>query len=672
MDEKPEIETPGRVLLCELSAAFLIAFLLRVLSVPLSYADLDSYGAMIMAEEMRRSFTDGTFSFSLSCWGAFFGIDHWPFLYSLTCALLSLTGAALENCALAVSSIAGSLLAPLGYLLAIRLWRRRNVARLGALLIIFSPALIWHSVALRNFSLYFLLYLLGVYLTVRAFDSNRTLTHILAALAWGCAYLTRVEGLAGLAVAAVIILLAAFKERAPSRFVNCAVMLVCAFLVIFPYLTLLHHVTGKWVLSLRYVDRAHFERKVFYETGLRRTGDAFMRDDDENVSRDLVPGRILKSFPLAVDAALGNGGPTLLVLTALALFRRDARRLFLLFLLPTAVCALLPETYQSFKYYSVAVPIAAIYGAFGFFSLLESGKAVVRKSPWGAFALWSLLFSSWSFGSLMLIEGPQGAALIGEGAGFGSPVPPDQEIFLLTLAGGVQSLLLASHLIWRTKSSLAFTGLISLYFIIMEMRGGFGLSAALRGPFPPAECYLPFMLFITLVACTLLFFESFSVLSSKLGDPLRFSRGMLVLCMGWLFFMSAQNFVVRALVADAHLVQPKFTRAARLLQGRVHRGERIVCFNPMNAFIAGGRWVKPPARLDEAFLRLHDIRYVMFDTFAKGDTAEYRKTLQDLARKGTLSLIHTWVGRASRFWAGVIAARIYEVRPVDHSASRKR
>ena len=170
---------------------------------------------------------------------------HAPFYPLLMAALLFFMRSP-AAAGIAVSLVSGTLLVVLVYRLAAAIADDR-AALVAAGLAALHPFLIGASIVPLSEALFIALAFAGLDALVRALKRPSLRGLALAGLWFGCAYLTREEGLAYVAIGAVAVSLAALRARTPARTIatRLTVLLVPFFLCAAPYVAFLAHATGQ-------------------------------------------------------------------------------------------------------------------------------------------------------------------------------------------------------------------------------------------------------------------------------------------------------------------------------------------------------------------------------------------------------------------------------------------
>ncbi|MBI3775485.1 MAG: glycosyltransferase family 39 protein [Gammaproteobacteria bacterium] len=136
------------------------------------------------------------------------------------------------------------------YFIALTLYGR-SAAKIAALLAAVSPLLIGFSLAGYTETPYMLFVMSGTYFTLRSVELVHLRYPVLAGVFWGCAYLTRPEGIvfAGLAIAAIVV--TAWLQKQPWRKAATAALLVglTTAVLALPYVLYLKEHTGQYRLE---------------------------------------------------------------------------------------------------------------------------------------------------------------------------------------------------------------------------------------------------------------------------------------------------------------------------------------------------------------------------------------------------------------------------------------
>ncbi len=173
---------------------------------------------------------------------------HYPPLYPMLIGCFSLLFRDFETAGLAVSVVMGSLLVLPVYLLGCEFFDRK-VAFAAAALAVTWPTLRHWSTAVMSQATYITLLLLGVYLLWRAYRHDLWLTALLAGVFFGCADLTRSEGVLVLFAEAGLLAVFSLNRQRRSKLLYLLLAVGAFFLVVSPYLVMLHELTGKWQLT---------------------------------------------------------------------------------------------------------------------------------------------------------------------------------------------------------------------------------------------------------------------------------------------------------------------------------------------------------------------------------------------------------------------------------------
>jgi len=162
---------------------------------------------------------------------------NFPPLYPIIIAgFLPFAGEA-ERAARFASVMAGTLVTVPAYLVALTLYGPVT-ARIAAILIALHPLLIGYSAAVYSEPTYLLFLMLGVYCVLRAQELHSYVSSALAGIAFGLAYLVRVEG-SMLPLATVPLLLIANWRRLGRAAVASGVLVVSFLVVGAPYIAFL-------------------------------------------------------------------------------------------------------------------------------------------------------------------------------------------------------------------------------------------------------------------------------------------------------------------------------------------------------------------------------------------------------------------------------------------------
>ncbi len=136
------------------------------------------------------------------------------------------------------------------YFIALTLYGR-TAAKIGALLAAVSPVLIGFSLAGYTETPYMLFVMSGTYFTLRAVELGQLRYPLLAGVFWGCAYLTRPEGIVFAALAIAAIVVSAWLQKKPWRKAASAALLVGVTTAVLasPYVLYLKAHTGEYRLE---------------------------------------------------------------------------------------------------------------------------------------------------------------------------------------------------------------------------------------------------------------------------------------------------------------------------------------------------------------------------------------------------------------------------------------
>ncbi len=174
---------------------------------------------------------------------------HYPPFYPILVGLASVVTKDFETAGLAVSILMGSLVVVPVFLLGVEFFDKKT-GYLAALLTVTWPSILLWSVNVMSQATYITLLLFGVYFLRRAHKKEAFLPAIFAGLCFGCANLTRSEGILVFFAVTAVLLAFTFINRMPARSLGYVVISWGVFLaVFFPYLNLLHETTGKWQLT---------------------------------------------------------------------------------------------------------------------------------------------------------------------------------------------------------------------------------------------------------------------------------------------------------------------------------------------------------------------------------------------------------------------------------------
>lgn len=167
---------------------------------------------------------------------------NFPPLYPFLIAAVSPLAGEAERAARVVSVIAGTLVIAPVYFVALTLYGP-VVARIAALLFALHPLLIGYSAAVYVEPTYLLFLLLGLYYALRAQELDSYVPSAVAGLAFGLAYLAKVE--AAILPLATALLIVIPNWRRPRRAVIASGVLFASFLIVAsPYILFLWTQTG--------------------------------------------------------------------------------------------------------------------------------------------------------------------------------------------------------------------------------------------------------------------------------------------------------------------------------------------------------------------------------------------------------------------------------------------
>lgn len=177
------------------------------------------------------------------------GAVHFPPFYPILVGLTSLLVPDFELAGRLVSMVMGSLIVVPVYLLAREFFDRR-AGLIAAVLAISWPSIRSWSNEVMSQATYMTLVLFGIYLLWRAWKRASWPFSLLGGVCLCCAYLTRPEGVLLFLALTAVLMVASLPDSLPARrLVYLLIAWVAFFVVSFPYLNLLHELTGRWQLS---------------------------------------------------------------------------------------------------------------------------------------------------------------------------------------------------------------------------------------------------------------------------------------------------------------------------------------------------------------------------------------------------------------------------------------
>lgn len=301
-----------------------------------------------------------------------------------------------------VGVITGAALVLPTFFLGLTLWGRAAAIAAGVLIAL-NPLLVGYSVGVYTETPYMLFMLCGVYFGLRALEFSGLRHPMLCGLFFGLAYLTRPEGIAFVAIAAVAITVAGLLRKRDLKSIGLAagVAAVVGAAVASPYVYFLHRHTGEVRLEGKNLINYTIIRRM--ETGMEYLEAAYGIDDELNeVGPLLVPARYAAYTPYTsgiadiatrvprqiktnvadylqrVLPAFELGSPVLILLLVLAFFRspwtrtRVAREGFVLACAAYSAFVLSLAHFVLFRY---SLPLYA-------FLMLWAGRGLVEFSEW--------------------------------------------------------------------------------------------------------------------------------------------------------------------------------------------------------------------------------------------------------------------------------------------------
>jgi 4-amino-4-deoxy-L-arabinose transferase-like glycosyltransferase len=157
---------------------------------------------------------------------------HYPPFFPILLGLASTLFHDFEAAGLAVSIVMGSIIVVPVYLLGIEFFDR-NVGIVAAVLAITWPTLRYWSTNVMSQATYITLLLFGVYFLWQAYKTCRSLPAILAGVFFGCAHLTRSEGILVLFAQVTVLVMFTFINRLPVKKLLYVLLSVCVFCIVF-------------------------------------------------------------------------------------------------------------------------------------------------------------------------------------------------------------------------------------------------------------------------------------------------------------------------------------------------------------------------------------------------------------------------------------------------------
>ena len=332
-----------------------------------------------------------------------------PLFPGLIAAGTMLTGHA-ELFARAVDLVLGASLVIPVFLIA-RLYFRREVAVVAALLIALQPYLIAMSDIVLSETLYLLLILGGLYAALLAARSGSWRSAAASGLCFGGAYLTRPEGIV-LAILAAMLLIAVQRRPARRGLGAAALLLAVTALLAAPYVVWLTRSTGMFLFEGKSADNYATESQ--FEAGVRASDIFFGINDDLSprgtsmasnleiiqtwkttpaVAARFALSRAPRLLPVVATRLLSArilGGPTLALFAllglAIGLSRRDTWLVHIVLggAVVWSAVALLMAPLQAFptRYLLPFVPPFLIWAALGIVTLSHwAAAAYARLMP---------------------------------------------------------------------------------------------------------------------------------------------------------------------------------------------------------------------------------------------------------------------------------------------------
>lgn len=292
--------------------------------------------------------------------GDLYGVldTYWAPLYPILIGIVSLVIDSPVIPAALVSILAGSLVVPLTYILALQSYERR-VALVAGTLAIFFPHLINSVLTLGSENVYVILLISALIVAWNAVKRNSMIQHLATGVILGLAYLTRPEAI-GYPIYFVLITLVhnyRYKRSFAKESMPQATVLLLGFLLFAaPYLLYLRSETGRWTLS----------GKTEINSLLAKVGDSPER---EQIAESATPKSVrifvkyflinLTEFHKAFPSLLP---PALLLLLGLGLFRdgwgnsRREREIYLLLFCVVTLAGYAAAVVQ-LRYFYVLLPV---------------------------------------------------------------------------------------------------------------------------------------------------------------------------------------------------------------------------------------------------------------------------------------------------------------------------
>lgn len=177
------------------------------------------------------------------------GSIHYPPFYPFLIAIASLFTRDLESAGVMVSLVMGSLLVVPVFLLGRALFGR-GTGYVSAVIAVVWPEFVGQSSNVLAYSTYFTLLISGLYLLWKAYESGKTSEALLSGLFIAAAYLSRQEAFISMAVICGCLAGADFwRQRSLARLKPIIISFVTFFLLIFPYIFMVHQIMGFWTLA---------------------------------------------------------------------------------------------------------------------------------------------------------------------------------------------------------------------------------------------------------------------------------------------------------------------------------------------------------------------------------------------------------------------------------------
>jgi 4-amino-4-deoxy-L-arabinose transferase-like glycosyltransferase len=172
----------------------------------------------------------------------------YPFLGRL---LLPLTGDAILSLRL-VSALAGIALIPLIFFVTDRLFHRKDISLVAALLVAFHHEFARASASVFREVIMAFLVTLALYLAIRTFQDNNRWSYVwgaLCGLILFLSFITRVEGIAAAAGCGALVLFMGQPLKWRRRIVICGLMAVVFLSFEIPWVMWMRHESGYWLLN---------------------------------------------------------------------------------------------------------------------------------------------------------------------------------------------------------------------------------------------------------------------------------------------------------------------------------------------------------------------------------------------------------------------------------------